>query len=304
MNDTSAYQPYVEAKWGLMNHWYPALFSAELAEDGGAGAPVVGVQIAGVPIVLRRVDGVAYALRDECLHRGVKLSLQPTCLTRSTLTCWYHGFTYDLADGRLSAIVVSPEDPLIGQVQLQSYPVVERNGLVFVFVGDADFGSPPPLESDLPPMVDAASRHWSPHLADDGAIVLGIRRRVASNWRLGCENGFDPGHIFIHRNTTLVRAQGWNMPLGLRPVGSAAVSWLEADDGPTEWVTSSAATPTCRWPSILSWVSTLWVTQHRPAVAPRCGCRAASTSRTSPSEAWPSSSSTSRSMTRPMSTGS
>jgi phenylpropionate dioxygenase-like ring-hydroxylating dioxygenase large terminal subunit len=232
MNDTSAYQPYAEAKWGLMNHWYPALFSAELAEDGGAGAPVVGVQIAGVPIVLRRVDGVAYALRDECLHRGVKLSLQPTCLTRSTLTCWYHGFTYDLADGRLSAIVVSPEDPLIGQVQLQSYPVVERNGLVFVFVGDADFGSPPPLESDLPPMVDAASRHWSPHLADDGAIVLGIRRRVASNWRLGCENGFDPGHIFIHRNTTLVRAQGWNMPLGLRPVGSAAVSWLEADDGP------------------------------------------------------------------------
>lgn len=228
MNDTSAYQPYVEASWGLTNHWYPALFSRELGDDG-----LVGIQIAGVPILLRRLDGTVHALRDECVHRGVKLSLQPTCLTADTVTCWYHGFTYRLADGELSAIAVSPEDPLIGTVGLQTYPVAERNGLVFVFVGDADYGPPPPLEADLPPLVDRSHRHWSPHVLDDDAVVLGIRRRVRSNWRLGCENGFDPGHIFIHRNTTLVRVQSWNLPLGMRPVGPAAVTWLEDDaDGP------------------------------------------------------------------------
>lgn len=27
-----SYQPYVDAKWGLKNHWYPALFSHELEE--------------------------------------------------------------------------------------------------------------------------------------------------------------------------------------------------------------------------------------------------------------------------------
>ena len=52
MNDTSAYQPYVEASWGLMNHWYPALFSRELTDDG-----LIGVQLAGVPILLRRLGG-------------------------------------------------------------------------------------------------------------------------------------------------------------------------------------------------------------------------------------------------------
>ena len=50
MNDSktqSQYEPYKEAAWGFINHWYPALFSEELPEQH-----VEGIQICGIPILL------------------------------------------------------------------------------------------------------------------------------------------------------------------------------------------------------------------------------------------------------------
>lgn len=41
------YAPYLEAEWGIKNHWYPALFSHELPEGG-----VKGVTICGTPILI------------------------------------------------------------------------------------------------------------------------------------------------------------------------------------------------------------------------------------------------------------
>ena len=105
----SQYQPYKDAAWGFINHWYPALFSDELAEDA-----IQGLQICGVPIVLRRVDGKIYALKDQCVHRGVRFSEKKMCFNKKTISCWYHGFTFDLKDGSLTTIVGNPDDKLIG----------------------------------------------------------------------------------------------------------------------------------------------------------------------------------------------
>src|ERR1700722_2242729 len=80
------YAPYLEAKWGLKNHWYPALFSHELPDK-----LVKGVMIAGHEIALRRAKGKVYALADRCAHRGVRMSKKSMCLTDEHLTCWYHG---------------------------------------------------------------------------------------------------------------------------------------------------------------------------------------------------------------------
>ena len=40
---------------------------------------------------------------------------RPTCFTKDTISCWYHGFTYDLESGDLCDIIASQEDPLIGK---------------------------------------------------------------------------------------------------------------------------------------------------------------------------------------------
>ena len=125
-NDEStqkAYQPYIDAEWGFLNHWYPALFSDELPED-----EVEGVQICGIQIVLRRANGKVYALKDQCIHRGVRLSAKPMCFNKSTISCWYHGFTFNLESGNLDTIVGNPDDPLINNTELTTYPVHEVAG--------------------------------------------------------------------------------------------------------------------------------------------------------------------------------
>ena len=77
------YAPYLETAWGFKNAWYPALFSAVVADN-----EVKGVTLVGHDIALRRVKGRVHAVQDRCAHRGVKLSLRPTCLTDDTITCW------------------------------------------------------------------------------------------------------------------------------------------------------------------------------------------------------------------------
>lgn len=218
------YAPYLDAAWGLKNHWYPALFSHELA-DGD----VKGVEITGVPILLRRSKGKAHALLDRCVHRGVKLSLKPTCLTEDTVSCWYHGFTFNLEDGDLVSIVAAPDDEIIGKVKLQTFPVQEFKGIIFVFVGDEGYAPVPPLSDDLPVQLPKDYEWISAHPLDEDTEILGIHRTGNSNWRLAVENGFDPGHVLIHRDNILVLASGRSVALGNKPLDDNAVQTFEGD---------------------------------------------------------------------------
>ncbi|MGH7819276.1 MAG: Rieske 2Fe-2S domain-containing protein, partial [Candidatus Binatia bacterium] len=47
--------------------------------------------------------------------------------------------------------------------------------------------------------------------------VEGIRDEVATNWRVGAENGFDTTHIYIHRDSPLIPGNEIMLPLGLVP---------------------------------------------------------------------------------------
>jgi nitrite reductase/ring-hydroxylating ferredoxin subunit len=250
----SQYQPYKDADWGFINHWYPALFSEELQEDS-----VEGIQICGVPIMLRRIKGKVYALKDQCLHRGVRLSAKPMCLSDSTISCWYHGFTYDLESGALTTIVANPTDKLVGTTGLTTYPVEEICGMIFVFVRDDDYADEdvPPLAHDLPIRFPENSERY-PHplwkipaasLLDENAVALGIHRTGESNWRIACENGFDNAHIFIHQDNAVVQSNNWVLPLGIRPASDDCITLIEEEDGPKglmQWLFTE------RWEPILA----------------------------------------------------
>ena len=232
----SQYQPYKDAAWGFINHWYPALFSNELPEDG-----VEGIQICGVPIVLRRVDGKIYALKDQCIHRGVRLSAKPMCLTKDTITCWYHGFTFNLEDGNLSTIVANPDDQLINTTGLTTYPVEEVGSMIFVFVREDDFpdSEVPPLAHDLPirfPENNERFPHplWpdTPSIMDKNAEIHGMHRTGFANWRIACENGFDNAHILVHKDNAIVHAKDWILPLGIVPTSDDCIELIEEKDGP------------------------------------------------------------------------
>ena len=248
----SQYQPYKDAAWGFINHWYPALFSEELP-DGH----VEGIQICGVQIVLRRVNGKIFALKDQCLHRGVRLSAKPMCFNDETITCWYHGFTYDLENGELTTIVGNPDDKLIGTTGITTYPVDEVAGMIFVFVREDDYpdADVPPLSHDLPIRFPENSERFehplwpaAPSLLDKDAVSLGIHRTGESNWRIACENGFDNAHILVHQDNTIVQAMNWVLPLGIRPTRDDCITLIEDEEGPKglmQWLFTD------RWEPIL-----------------------------------------------------
>ncbi len=187
---------YFEASLGFRNHWYPAFFSRELKEGECRGQEMLGERL-----LFKRIDGRVYAIADRCAHRGVRFSVRPECYTKNTISCWYHGFTYDLRNGALVAIITDPQSPLIGKVALKAYPVEEHKNLVFAFIGDE---APHPIALDLQPGF----------LDEDLAIYPnGEHEVVKSNWRLAAENGVDASHIYIHRNSGLINAVRQPLPL-------------------------------------------------------------------------------------------
>lgn len=228
---TSIYEPYMKAEWGLLNHWYPIFFENELKEGDVKGATICGHDIA---VVKPKGADRLYAVSDRCAHRGVKLSAKPMCLSPDTVTCWYHGFTYSLDDGKIETIIASPDDPVIGKPGIRTYPLEVAAGIVFVFVGDPDYGDPPPLARDLPIRITDANRMPGmsepiAHPLDKNVYARGIHRTGQANWRLAVENGFDPGHLLIHADNPLPLAQNRALPLGFKPVSPEAIKII--DDG-------------------------------------------------------------------------
>src|SRR5919199_734156 len=131
--------------------------------------------LCGGRLVLVRDAGRVYALHDRCPHRGVPLSAGRREFP-GLLTCAYHGWTYDLATGRLEVVLTDgPDSPICGKANVPTYPVEERAGLIWVYVGDEPA---PPVEADIPR-----------ELLRPNAVVEGIITRQRGNWRYAAENG-------------------------------------------------------------------------------------------------------------------
>jgi len=185
--DWSSWPRYDAADCGLHGFWYPITWSSKIGESP------VAVQVCGERLALIRDSGTVYALHDRCPHRGVPLSLGRKEFP-GTLSCPYHGWTYDLKDGRLRAVITDgPDSALCGKVRVQYYPTAERLGLVWVFIGDLDAAGLPPLDIDdqLPE-----------ELVENAATIGGRIELRPGNWRFAVENGFDEGHAkYLHRTS-------------------------------------------------------------------------------------------------------
>ncbi|WP_310963878.1 aromatic ring-hydroxylating dioxygenase subunit alpha [Nocardioides terrisoli] len=107
--------------------WYVAAWSEEIT-----GKPISRT-ICGKPVVLFRSDGEAIALHDACAHRQYPLSAGT--VIDGHLRCGYHGFEYG-ADG--VCVRVPGQDVIPGNTHVRAYPVVERDGWVWIWPGDPD----------------------------------------------------------------------------------------------------------------------------------------------------------------------
>jgi vanillate O-demethylase monooxygenase subunit len=111
----------------VRDQWYVAAYAHEVGRD-----QILGRTILGEPIAFYRTEaGEAVALADRCVHRRFPLS--ESRLDGDNVVCGYHGFTYDKAG---SCVFVPGQQRIPRTARVSSYPVVEQDSFVWVWIGD------------------------------------------------------------------------------------------------------------------------------------------------------------------------
>ena len=163
-----------------INFWDPICTSTELT----ATAPVRATVLTLPFVAFRDGEGRAHVLSDTCVHRGGALHKGKVAGDR--IACPYHGWQFG-GDGRCALIPsLGPDGNIPARAKVDSYPVIERYGIVFAFLGDLPEHARPELyevpEFDQP--------GWRP-----GLVTFGIN----AYFERSIENGLDPVHNeFVH----------------------------------------------------------------------------------------------------------
>jgi phthalate 4,5-dioxygenase oxygenase subunit len=161
-------------------YWHPVALSDELL-PGGAPIPV---KILGEELVLFRDErGRPGLLGLYCPHRCADLSYGR--IEDGGLRCLYHGWLYDI-DGRCLEQPAEPaESRYKDEIRHLAYPLTERAGLLFAYLGK---GKPPPLPSYE--FLSAPRKHR--HLQ---------KAFLECNYLQALEGDLDPAHIsYLHRS--------------------------------------------------------------------------------------------------------
>jgi vanillate O-demethylase monooxygenase subunit len=161
------------------NFWYVAAFAADV------GRQLLARTILGRDLVMFRTeDGKAAILEDRCPHRAVPLSLGT--LIGDTVRCTYHGMQI-AADGSCSRIPC--QDMIPSKARAATFPVVERDKLIWVWMGDAALADP----ATVPDF------HWFD--SPDWTACSGYHH-VAANYQLLNDNLLDLSHeSYVHEDT-------------------------------------------------------------------------------------------------------
>lgn len=123
----------------LRNAWYVAAFADEITTS------LTALEILGEQVVLyRTAAGTVAALEDACPHRKLPLSMGR--LVDDAVVCGYHGLTFDAAGACIAAPTQRSVPP---GLCLRRYPVAERYGLVWIWMGDAARADPATIH-DIP----------------------------------------------------------------------------------------------------------------------------------------------------------
>lgn len=160
------------------NAWYVAGRSSEFP----ANQPK-GLKISGKPVLVwRSAEGNIASFDDRCVHKRMPLS-EGAVLSDGVLECPYHGFCYD-SSGKCVRIPSQLDLQIPTRAKLRPFPVVEQDGLVWIWPGDAA-----KIGDTVPPRTpELASPDWTSHMFDPV--------HVPANYVLLIENLMDITHFY------------------------------------------------------------------------------------------------------------
>ena len=164
----------------LKNCWYVAAWYHELIDGKLLARTILEQRV----LLYRGESGKVVALNDRCCHRGAPLHLgrrEGDCIR-----CMYHGLKYD-ATGK--CVQIPGQDVIPAKLGVRSYPVVARDHLVWIWMGEADKANPDDI-IDFPYLRDPAWKGIPAYLHYD------------ANYLLIVDNLADFSHLaFVHTHT-------------------------------------------------------------------------------------------------------
>ena len=172
----------------LRSYWQPVALVDEFdpaLDPRLANRPVKAVRALGQDLVLFRNAQGAWGLLDrDCPHRGADLSFGRH--EGDGLRCPFHGWKFDTAGKCLDTPAEPAGSKLCERVRQRSYPVLEKSGILFAWLGDEGSVPPPFPRFDC---FEAPSSH-----------TFAFKGMWQCNWLQAFEVGIDPAHpSFLHR---------------------------------------------------------------------------------------------------------
>jgi len=210
-------------KLGFREYWYPAIEARKVRHR-----PVYLKMLGDDLVCFRDRAGKVVALSDWCPHRGARLSLG-VCEFEGTVTCPYHGYTFDGAGQCVAGLIERPDSPFIGKLRARAYPTEERMGIVFVWMGVT---APVPLDEDLPAEFSDAEL--------TGRRYMRVRVWDA-NWTEPMAQGIDFHEFYLHRGVNVWRL--FNYRLGFFRAKYVYTGGVKITTAGDTWVNAAAVAP-------------------------------------------------------------
>ncbi|WP_067929058.1 Rieske 2Fe-2S domain-containing protein [Alicyclobacillus shizuokensis] len=163
-------------------YWLPMLLSSELPERDGRP---LRVRVLGEDLIaFRDTRGNVGLLEEYCPHRGASLYFGRN--EQCGLRCVYHGWKFEVS-GRIADMPNEPPGSTFkDRIRAKAYPCVERNGVVWTYMGDKQ-------ESERP-----ALPHFEWNLVPESRCYIS-KRLQECNWVQAYEGGIDSSHVsFLH----------------------------------------------------------------------------------------------------------
>ena len=172
----------------LRHYWHPVALMDEFnpqLDPRMAVRPVKAVRLLGQDLVLfKNAQGEFGLLDRDCPHRGADLAFGRN--EGDGLRCPFHGWKFDVTGQCLETPAEPKGSVLCTRIKQRNYPVQERSGILFAWMGP---------ESSTPPPLPAIDCFQAP-----GTHTFAFKGLWNCNWLQAFEVGIDPAHAsFLHR---------------------------------------------------------------------------------------------------------
>lgn len=162
----------------MRRYWIPAAMSHEIVADG----PPLRLMLLGEQLLAFRDSSEKVGILDHhCPHRNASLFFGRN--EEGGLRCIYHGWKFNVEGRCLEMANVPPHQDFKSKIQAKAYKVIERNGLVWTYMGKGEPPALPQIEATLLPEAEA-SFNWM---------------QRSCNWLQVLEADLDTSHTdFLH----------------------------------------------------------------------------------------------------------